>query len=129
MAHPSPAVERNARLRCLEWQLAVLAPALTLLRQRRAQHVAAKPFQLRSVSAIDDLLRVQVNAGCCKCAVRVPGGSSGPQCRSFRPRLDSLPRTNPTRVLISLAHSMGLEDMETFGAGDYAADGPLAGLT
>ena len=42
-------------------QPAVLAPPKTLLRQRGAQYIAAKPFQLRSVSAIDDLLRVQVN--------------------------------------------------------------------
>jgi hypothetical protein len=44
-------------------------------------------------------------------------------------RFLKLPRTNPTSVLISLAHAMGLEDVQDFGAADLAASGPLAGLT
>jgi len=44
-------------------------------------------------------------------------------------RFLKLPRTNPTSVLISLAHAMGLEDVQDFGKAELAASGPLAGLT
>jgi hypothetical protein len=39
----------------------------------------------------------------------------------------SLPKTNPTGVLISLANSMGVP-ITTFGTGPYVANGPMAGI-
>jgi hypothetical protein len=39
-----------------------------------------------------------------------------------------LPRTNPTQVLISLAHAMGVE-VTSFGQEAFSDDSPLAGLT
>ena len=43
-------------------------------------------------------------------------------------RFLKMDRTNPTNVLISLAQSMGLEDVNRFGVGGYEATGPLDGL-
>ena len=40
----------------------------------------------------------------------------------------SLPKTSPTRVLISLANAMGV-DVPSFGSGAYADASPLAGIT
>lgn len=54
------------------------------------------------------------------------GGSGG----HFRMgRFLKLPRTSPTRVLISLAHCMGLTDVEEFGNDALQDSGPLSGLT
>ncbi len=39
-----------------------------------------------------------------------------------------LPKTSPTKVLISIAHAMGV-DVKTFGSGAYADTSPLAGIT
>jgi hypothetical protein len=43
-------------------------------------------------------------------------------------RFLKLPKTNPTNLLISLAHAMGVE-LNEFGNDALAAQGPLAGLT
>jgi hypothetical protein len=43
-------------------------------------------------------------------------------------RFLKLPRSSPTQVLVSLAHSMGLEDLEEFGKAELLATGPLPGL-
>lgn len=40
----------------------------------------------------------------------------------------ALPRTSPTKVLISIANAMGV-DVKTFGSGVYADTAPLAGIT
>src|SRR5690606_14413478 len=48
-------------LQC-ELQAPVSAPLKPLLRQRRSHHVAAQPFELPSISAVNQLLGVDVDA-------------------------------------------------------------------
>ena len=38
-------------------------------------------------------------------------------------------RINPTNLLVSVAHSMGLEDVDSFGKDELQASGPMPGLT
>jgi hypothetical protein len=40
----------------------------------------------------------------------------------------ALPKTSPTKVLISIANAMGVE-VPSFGSGAYADTAPLAGIT
>ena len=40
----------------------------------------------------------------------------------------ALPKTSPTKVLISIAHAMGV-DVGPFGSGAYADSAPLPGMT
>ena len=40
----------------------------------------------------------------------------------------ALPKTSPTKVLISIAQAMGVE-VTTFGSGAYVDTSPMAGIT
>jgi len=44
-------------------------------------------------------------------------------------RAMKLPGVNHNRLLLSIAHAMGHESLESFGNPDYCGDGPLTGLT